>query len=363
MRVASAVATPAVESSGWLFSRSTDLWAFGAPAVASLLLVAVGFRLGIAHGDLPPGLWLAAVLGIDVAHVWSSAYRVYTDPAEVRRRPVLYLGAPLATYAVGVVLHAVGGPALFWRVLAYAAVFHFVRQQYGWVRMYRRAAGERDRVGGWIDGAAIYASTICPLLIWHARLPRHFHWFVPGDFAAIIPPGMAKLAAVVEAVLLTAYALNALRTVERTCWGKHLVVASTAVCWWVGIVTFDSDYIFSVTNVLLHGVPYLVLIRRYGARRYEREPGGMGALFRGPAVAFYVLLVLAALGEEGLWDNLVWHDHPQFFGDAGLELGSWALTLVVPLLAVPQGVHYLLDAFIWRVGPQNPQLAGYLRAG
>ena len=80
-------------------------------------------------------------------------------------------------------------------------------------------------------------------------------------------------------------------------------------------------------------------------------------------IGYGLLLVLAALGEEGLWDNLVWHDHSQFFGDAGVDLGRWALTLVVPLLAVPQGVHYLLDAFVWRVGPQNPELGRYLRVG
>ena len=143
-----------IAPSPWLFSRRTDLLAFGAPALASLALVALGLVTGAASGDTPPVLWLCAVVGVDVAHVWSTGYRVYGDPAELRRRPLLYLGVPALAYAAGVALHLCGS-AVFWRVLAYAAVFHFVRQQYGWVMLYRRRAGEQGRIGRFVDGAAI----------------------------------------------------------------------------------------------------------------------------------------------------------------------------------------------------------------
>ena len=55
--------------------------------------------------------------------------------------------------------------------------------------------------------------------------------------------------------------------------GKSLVVATTWLSWWVGIVVFDSDYAFTVTNVLIHGVPYLALVWRYGRSRYGRATG------------------------------------------------------------------------------------------
>ena len=31
-------------------------------------------------------------------------------------------------------------------------------------------------------------------------------------------------------------------------------------------------------------------------------------------------------------------------------------SLVIPLLAMPQATHYVLDAFIWKVRPKNPGL-------
>src|SRR4051812_39117060 len=106
---AGALDTPIARSAdrAWLFSRRADLWAFGAPAAAALAIVAGARALGL-DGDTPPGLWLLAVLGVDVAHVWSTLWRTYADPSEVRRRPLLYVGAPVACYAAGVALHALG---------------------------------------------------------------------------------------------------------------------------------------------------------------------------------------------------------------------------------------------------------------
>lgn len=358
MTPALAHAPARADERAWIFGRTTDLWVFVAPALAALALVAMGRALGIADGDTPPGLWLVAVLGVDVAHVWSTIFRTYADTAEVRRRPVLHLGAPALVYAFGVGLHLVSS-ALFWRALAYAAVFHFVRQQYGWMMMYRRRAERSDRIGKRIDGLAIYAATLGPLVWWHASPPRQFHWFMPGDFALGLPAWCGSVALAVEGVALATYVVHALRTHDAG-WGKHLLLLSTTACWYLGIVAFDSDYIFTVTNVLIHGIPYFALVFRYGGSRFARERTLTGALFDLGWPAVYALLVVIALVEEGLWDGLVWHDHPQFFGTWPFELGPTALAFVVPLLAVPQGVHYLLDGFIWRVGPKNPELARHL---
>jgi hypothetical protein len=333
----------------WLFGRRTDLAVFGGPALAAALLVIVGRALGIANGETPPVLWLAAVLGVDVAHVWSTVYRTYADPVERARRWRLYLFAPVAVYAAGVALHAGGGGALFWRVLAYAAVFHFVRQQYGWMALYRRRAGES--AGRLLDSATIYLATLGPLIWWHATPSRHFHWFLPGDFALGLPPRLGDVALALEAAALVAYAGRAILQGlqgQAIPWGKHLLVFSTAACWYGGIVAFDSDYVFTVTNVLIHGVPYVALIWRDGAVRHRGRRGLVPFLFEAGWPAIYAALVAIALVEEGLWDGLVWHDHPQFFGSWGWALGPGALAWLVPLLALPQGVHYLLDGFIWK---------------
>lgn len=344
---------PGAQAQGgpWLFSARVDLAVFLGSALLSLGLLGVGAQLGILHDDTPEWAWVPAVLLIDVAHVWSTIFRVYLDRGERRRRPWLYTLTPLFVWILGMALYSEGAH-VFWRALAYVAVFHFVRQQYGWVALYRARAGEPHGPGRWLDTAAIYAATVYPLLHWHAHLPRAFSWFLPGDFAAG-PPLLATLATAAAPVYWAIMAAYALRAAHG--WlirgqgnpGKDIVVATTAVCWYVGIVAFDSDYAFTVTNVIIHGVPYFALIYWYGRRRRQANPADPGlAVFRHGPWLFLAVLWLIAYAEELLWHRIVWLDRAWLFG-AAWDL-AWLHVVLVPLLAMPQATHYVLDGFIWR---------------
>ncbi|HEY6877298.1 MAG TPA: hypothetical protein VI299_04725, partial [Polyangiales bacterium] len=261
--------------------------------------------------------------------------------------------------------HAFGALA-FWRVLAYLAVFHFVRQQAGFMRLYARRNPAQTRLDGALEQVAIHASMLAPLIAWHARIPRAFSWFIEGDFVSAEAVETAAQACYPSAALFSAASLLAFA--GRQLWllrrgtlvpGKSVLMLATASCWWLGIVVFDSDYVFTVTNVLIHGVPYFVLTQRY-ARASGR---GLGARIatRGVLPALLVCLVLA-LSEEALWDRWVWHEHPEYFGEV-FPLRPFWLTLIVPLLAVPQACHYVLDGFLWRVRRDNLVLRRELESG
>ncbi|HXG64926.1 MAG TPA: hypothetical protein VNO70_07445, partial [Blastocatellia bacterium] len=222
--------------------------------------------------------------------------------------------------------------------------------------LYRARAGERDRLGWWVDAAAIYLATVYPLIYWHTHLPRQFWWFLAGDFAAI-PILIERIA---QPLYWAALGLYAGRSVYR--WlvrgevnpGKDIVVATTALCWYVGIVAFNSDYAFTVTNVIIHGVPYLALIYFYSRARLAQAVGRtpLRLFAYGPAPFLFILWALAFV-EEMFWDRGVWHERGWLFG------GSWDVEslkmFLVPLLALPQAVHYILDGFIWR-RRSNPNL-------
>jgi hypothetical protein len=332
----------------WLFSASTDLTVFLGSAIVSLLALWIGARAGVLYGGTPDWAWVPAVLLIDVAHVWSTSFRVYLDKAELKRRPWLYSLVPVLGLAIGVALYS-EGELVFWRVLAYLAVFHFIRQQYGWVALYRVRAGERDALGRWIDMVAIYAATLYPLIYWHTHLPRRFWWFLANDFTQI-PSVIARVAAPIYWLALFVYAVKSLYgwLVKRQgVPGKDIVVVTTALCWYIGIVGFNSDYAFTVTNIVIHGVPYFALIYWYSRARMKQTGGrGVYRIFaHGPAV-FLVTLWAIAYIEEMFWDRGVWQDRSWLFGSpwdvAHLKI------ILVPLLALPQLVHYVLDGFIWR---------------
>ncbi len=333
----------------WLFGASIDIGIFLGSALASLALLGLGAAFGILHADSPEWIWLPFVLLVDVGHVWSTVFRVYFDREERQRRRLLYYGGPVLVYALAVLAYA-QGPMVFWRCAAYFAVYHFVRQQYGWVAMYRRRAGETGRLDRLIDTAAIYACTLYPLLHWHVRGPTKFSWFVPGDFAYGLAAWLEVVGFALYVLALAAYAVRAGQRwflLGRGNPGKDLVVVTTAACWYVGIVALNSDYAFTVTNVIIHGVPYYALVYM-GARRRERE--GYAGLIRvlryGPGALIAVSLVFA-FGEELLWDRLIWHERAWLFGEP-LAWGLGIEVFLVPLLALPQLAHYFLDGWIWR---------------
>ncbi len=328
----------------WLFSASIDLWTFGGSAALSFLLLAIGAWADVLHSDAPEWTWITCVLLIDVAHVYATGFRVYFDRDELARRPGLYFGTPAACFAVGWAVHS-ESPATYWRLLAYLAVFHFVRQQYGWVMLYRAKAGETGVWSRRLDAATIYMATLHPLAVWHAHLPRDFRWMMEGDFAEL-PGWLPQITGPLWGTLLAAY-------FGRTLWngfrnriwnpGKDLVVTTTALCWYVGIVVFNSDYAFTVTNVVIHGIPYFVIV--YLGWQRTRSGAESQSRWR-PLVMFIGAVWMLAFVEELFWDRGVWDERGHLFG-AGWRLPNPG-DLLVPLLGVPQLTHYVLDGFIWK---------------
>jgi len=185
-------------------------------------------------------------------------------------------------------------------------------------------------------------------------------WFIDGDFPFVAPAGSAKWVGLVLVVVLALQAIKEAVTLVRAHVfniPKNLMIWGTALAWYVGIVHFDGDVPFTVTNVVAHGVPYMALVWIFGRRKHEKSPAPPASLlarcFTAPGAAlFLAALVCLAFTEEALWDALIWRDRKAFFGWAWVFppiKDDKVLALLVPLLAVPQATHYVLDAFIWRI--------------
>jgi hypothetical protein len=353
----------------WIYSARVDGAFILAPAlVATALILALAPTLHH-FANLPVWLWGLLVVGIDVAHVYATLYRTYADPSELRQRPMLYLLTPLLCWIGGVLLYNVDA-LWFWRGLAYFAVFHFVRQQYGFMMIYAR----KETVPLWakrLDQLTIYAATFYPLLFWHTHLPRQFDWFVAGDFFSLPWSWLMTLGAVLYGALLAAYIGKEIwfsRKQQTFNLPKNLLLLGTALSWAVGIVVFDNDLAFTALNVIAHGVPYMALIwifcRNRTAEQGTEPP--LQHLFQPLMLPLFLLtLIVLAYSEEGLWDGLVWRDHTAlfpFFQHLPQLTDPTTLSWLIPLLALPQATHYALDAFIWRMrGQDNPWRATLFR--
>lgn len=358
---------PSATTQPWLASWRIDTALILSPPFLAVAFVVL-FRDAFADtSGIPLWAWVVFILGIDVAHVYSTLFRTYLNPHEFNRRRTLFTVVPLLCWIFGVLLYSTSA-TLFWRVLAYVAVYHFVRQQYGFMALYARNETGTSARFKWIDKGTIYLATLYPLVYWHTHLPRDYYWFIDGDFVGGIPVGVELAVLMAYATFGLAYVIKEaarFRTTGHINFPKQAVVLGTVVSWYVGIVLLNGDMAFTVTNVVSHGVPYLGLIWLYGRRQSLKIPHQavlgdlkLGSLFSIRFVPVFIgaLLVLAFF-EEGLWNGLVWRERLSVFpGFAALPKieDHVVLACLIPLLALPQLTHYVLDGFIWRMkGPES----------
>ncbi|MHB8208664.1 hypothetical protein [Mucilaginibacter sp.] len=245
------------------------------------------------------------------------------------------------------------------------AVFHFVRQQYGFMRIYSRKESH-GRVARIIDTVAIYTATIYPLLYWHfAGIHQNFNWFVDGDFILAKSQLALMISKWIYFTVIATYLVKETWLVikyNRFNIPKNLIVAGTFLSWYFGIVYYNGDMAFTTLNVVSHGLPYMALIWLNERKRYETKNEQKTTLLRltfstyGGVICFAAVLVLFSYLEEGLWDGLVWREHSRVFHAFSILPAistNLLLALVVPFLALPQSTHYVLDGFIWKLNGKS----------
>ena len=166
----------------------------------------------------------------------------------------------------------------------------------------------------------------------------------------------------ITAAYVAAAGLPALAHGRPTSPGKNLIVATTWLTWYVGIVVLDSDYAFTVTNVLVHGIPYLAFVWVYGRARFRESAAAVARALHAARLAALPAPLLAVAFVRGVGlGPLRLARARRLLPGTGARPGAAALwPCSCPLLALPQATHYVLDAWVWRVRPENPELARYL---
>ncbi|MGD1848660.1 MAG: hypothetical protein ACFB10_24995 [Salibacteraceae bacterium] len=352
----------------WLFGRNIDLSLLFAPVWCIWLLL---FFLpeSTLELDIPLWLWVVCILMIDVAHVWSTIFRTYFDAGERQHHKQLLGVAPIASF---VLLFVIASESVdwFWRCLAYLALFHFIKQQYGFFALYSAATGAR-KVRRWLpDKWVVYGSMLFPVLYWHGH-SRNFSWFVNGDFFQFETVGSSlwQWGIGLYWLVLLFWAVEETYRVRKGemsfSIGRGLWLITTALNRYLGIVYFNSDMAFTLTNVVAHGVPYLVLIIGYQNSKAPRRNWWQGSKAWKLSAVVVGGSLLFAFSEEYFWDLLWNQERAALFGEwlAYPQIENpQTQALILALLSLPQVVHYVLDGFIWKVNDKNPDLKKWLRS-
>lgn len=331
----------------WIHNAKTDWWLILSPPFWVLLIIFL-FQRQIQELEMTHSFytWLFLIVFVDVAHVYSTLFKTYFVKEEVQNKKLLYWGIPTLSWLLGLVLYQFGS-LVFWSALALIAVYHFIRQQYGFMRIYARF--ELNSWSKRIDEIAVYSATIYPMLYWF-KTPRAFTWFVENEFTWLknLPDyayGITVLYFIILATWVIKTAFEIFKTKQFNI-PKIALIVGTYVSWYFGIVYFNNDLVFTFLNVVSHGIPYIALIYIREIRQKETQQLQALSVFKSAfgIILFIAVIVGFAFFEEFLWEILIWREH--FSLD--FKLSSKWFQFLIPLLIVPQLTHYLLDGFIWR---------------
>jgi hypothetical protein len=361
----------------WLFNKPIDLLILGFPVWLTWMAC---FLLpdSFIQAEVTLWVWVVFVIGIDVSHVWSTIFRTYLDKEEFHNHKNLLIYTPIISLVLFFLVATIS-TGLFWSILAYIALYHFIKQQYGFMQLYRVRYGfvkVKKRIS---DKVIIYLGMLYPVWYWHLNSDRQFSWFVSGDFInlksvlEIIPFWQTEFLGTLN------FAFNSLYFCFLIFWfieeiiihrkqkmkapiGKWIWIVTTWGNWYLGIVFFNSDLVFTITNIIAHGVPYMALIFFYVEKKKAISNPSIPYSKHFYRIAFMLLTVLfLAFGEEYLWDMTLYNENKDFFSSIlsyPIEIIKETIiqALILSLLSLPQITHYVLDGFIWKSNKHNPYI-------
>ncbi len=342
--------------SQWLFGPRRDL-----ALVLGPLLLALGAH-ALVPSDFGNPLWayILFVVSFDVAHVWATGYLTYFDRIQFKARRRLLLMIPLVCFTASFGLHLYSN-VVFWTAVAYVAIGHFIKQQVGFVMLYKGLANERSTLDYRLDKAAIWLGALGPIFLWHADPAEAFEWFgAHEDFALRVPPALAHTVVGLMLALQVGWLgrqLARIRAGDVPSVPKMVWVIASWVSWWLGVRVATNFIVATAFINLFHGIPYTALVWW----RCSRAPQGRAPFIRrwmerSSIGAFYLVLLGFALLEEGLWERFVWHTYLPGMNIDVEVLGAIAVSVWVALLSLPQITHYVLDGVLWRMTPANSDL-------
>lgn len=320
------------------------MWILGSPVREFLSLYLPGL-LGVVAAFLSPDLGDESLLYgifamgiIDSGHVYTTAWRTWLHPEEVRTSSGYWL-FPLLFLALFSVWFYLEIPYL-WAFVVYATFYHHARQVYGFSKWYQKLNRRSDRVSDY----AVYLMALFPLIIYHFRPEAIGSYYTENDLFLYPWEEMRDTLLLIYLALVLSWIFreyrlwrNGTREVNRI-----LSIACPGIiyayCFLVG--TTVTQILFPL--LFLHGIAYFAVMGQSLSRTQKR--------FSGKYLAIMTVLVTAlmfGLMEAWFEENIV----PRSLGE-----NPWLSSLVVGFSLTPLFCHYAFDAVIWRKGHREAGL-------
>ncbi len=351
-----------------LYSPIFDSFFFFSPFVATFIFVKICdlYFPTILNPEVSPVWFFIFAIVFDVGHVWWTLYRWYLQKDIFTKHWKLLVGVPIVSISILAILSSITIP---WHdpfyvtlsFLAYIAVFHFIKQQVGFVVLYGRRSenlGSMENISRKLDTIITWMITGSPFLYWMMHYDTiSLNWFTPWEYiflADLIP--QTDLIWIIYTIWCILYIIFQILLIFR--WVrlnplKYLYIIGTAYVWYNGMVTYNSIIIFGFGNVLLHGLNYYGII--IGSTFHNNDYGKLIQSIKRFWILFFSIIIIVSLIwlwyiEEFFWNQFIWREKTIIFYDFFYNIwyDQAILILIVSILGSIQLTHYILDRYIWR---------------
>ena len=310
---------------GWIFSPTIDLAFF-----LGLIAFTVGaFKLSEGQGynlDNIIGWYLFHECFAMLGHVSASTYPAILAMKSGKMNKNYFLLAVIFIASINFSL-AHYSNTLFHVFFITTSLFHFSKQDIGWIRLSERKRGRR---ASYLDDIMIYNIVFMPILIYlsdDSKLPKTA--FVKGDFNwATLPGELSEPFSILYYSYTCFYLLYQGLDIYRTRQinlAKFVIIISTSICFWHG----TEQTPLWIARFFVHAVPYITHTY-YHSKRKTAKPllflNNIFVYFAAVTIMGGILMIDDKYGS--LFDN---YSH-----------------LVAPFIHTIVTTHIWIDSIIWR---------------
>jgi hypothetical protein len=324
------------------FSRKVDFLAFGSfiPVYITYYFVFEILKL-----PLPPNpnfsVLLLGYLLVEGSHLYSTYLVSYGDKEISRQLKPLFYGIPLALVVSAFTLQFIGKQQYLYYFMAYLAVVHFIRQDFGWMKIATSFDSHAPRWLNMLDVWSSYGMTVLPMLYITRKEAVNNFWYQKGDLfytPDVIAHTAHHLYWPVVAIFIAGNAYHAYQT-RRLNLSKYLVATNTFFGWYMSKIYVENGYLAIWLMIFHHGVPYYFIV--FKTERISKDILWLQRLGRFKYLALYlccVMVFFTVFWSLGMNSYVV-----------SLKSSVPSLKSLIYAIAIsPQMTHSILDGYIWK---------------
>lgn len=311
------------------------------------------------------------VLFIDWAHIFAQYHRIYCNPLETRTLKWVYPISYILLIPVMASVVYFTSSALVDTALVYFVIYHFIKQHFGFIKIYSKTDGPKTSLEARVENALVYLSMFTPVVYWHTKsLAYEYKWimmFIKSPlFEYLLWPMVA-----LYGICLVIYTRDEYRRTIRNGMvnlPKNISLLSAMLGWGLVSIFSESTMLVMFTVTFTHDVSYAFYVWFIGRRDHSIIKGKVSWLswWSLPGFFFYmgVLIVFSdmimtshlELVYDHNWNYYVWG---KTFNFLKVEQG-WLVSFGWSLFFATQAHHYFIDKYLWK---KEKDLAYMIKTG